>query len=129
MASKNDLEIQRVKSSTDKFGFVCGLFEQVVRTVGGLGALWIIFAGLKPFLASNPATINAMSALIEKINISNITGYFLAAAVGTGWLIERKGKKRAIKQKGKYQKMVEENDPYRSSSGLTSIGETPGGES
>ena len=42
-----------------------------------------------------------------------------------GRLEERRGKKRAIKEKGKYQRLVESKDSYRSSSGLTDTGETP----
>jgi hypothetical protein len=39
--------------------------------------------------------------------------------------LKEKEKIRAIKEKGKYQKMIESKDIYRSSSGLTNTGETP----
>jgi len=59
------------------------------------------------------------------LNFSNTTGYLLTGFTGIGWSIERRGKKRAIKEKGKYQNLAESKDSYRSSSGLTNTGETP----
>ena len=88
----------------------------------------IFFVGLQPFLKSNPEVIKSMAVVIEKINFSNITGYLLACGTGTAWYLERKGKKRAIEEKGKYQAKAEETDKYRSSSGLTITGETPRGK-
>jgi hypothetical protein len=41
------------------------------------------------------------------------------------WKRERNQKKRAIREKSRYQKLVEGADPNRSSSGLTDTGETP----
>jgi hypothetical protein len=128
MTDPNEIEIEKIRASTNKFSLVCGVIKHFISIGCVLASLKILFTGLQPFLTSNPEAIKAIALIIEKINFSNITGYLLASATGTGWYIERKGKKRAIHQKGKYQKMVESADSYRSSSGLTKSGETPGEE-
>jgi len=63
--------------------------------------------------------------MIDRLKLGSILGYF-------GWLLttlivfkERKGKRRAIREKKKYQAIAEEQDAYRSSSNLTDIGTTP----
>jgi len=88
----------------------------------------LIFLGLKPFLTASPDVIDAMARVIEKLNFSNTTGYMLSGGMGIGWYAERKGKKRAIRKKGEFQKMIEKDDKYRSSSGLTEFGDTPRGD-
>lgn len=128
MVTKNDIEIEKIKAFTERFHELCGIIKHLFSIVGVLFAIKIIFLGMLPFLSSSPDVINAMAVLIEKINISNISGYILAGGTSTGWYIERKGKKRAIQKKGEYQKLAEGNDNSRSSSGLTEKGETPGGE-
>jgi hypothetical protein len=90
-----------------------------------LAVYYFYFKLLEPFLNSNPASINAIASVIEKLNFSNWTGYLFGGGTSIAWSFERKGKKRAIKEKGKYQKMIESKDIYRSSSGLTNTGETP----
>jgi hypothetical protein len=128
MATKQDVELEKIKFSSEKFHAVCDVLKHLISAGAVLFAIRIIFWGLEPFLSSNPDTIKSIAVIIEKINFSNITGYILAAGTGSGWYIERRGKKRAIREKGRYQKIVESEDDYRSSSGLTKSGETPRGE-
>lgn len=128
MITQNDIEIEKIKALTERFHEICGIIKHLLSVGGVLCAIKLIFSGLAPFLSSSPEVISAIALVIEKINFSNITGYLLAGGTGTGWYIERKGKKRAIKQKGEYQRRAEGNDKYRSSSGLTTQGDTPGGE-
>lgn len=122
------VEIEKIRASTDKFYAVCDSIKHFVKIGGVVLSFYIIFKGLEPFLSSKPEVISAMGKIIEKINFSNITSYLVGSVGYTGWYLERKGKKRAIKQKGKYQKIAERNDEYRSSSGLTKSGDTPKGE-
>jgi len=125
MITKNDIELEKIKSSTEKFNTVFGAVKHLLSIVGVILSFKVIFSGIEPFLASNPEVIKSMAIIIEKINFSNITGYILTCGTSAAWYIERKGKKRAIEEKGKYQQQVEKNDEYRSSSGLTEIGDTP----
>lgn len=124
----NIVELEKIKSSTDKFNTVFNTINHFIKYGCIVFCFHVIFEGLKPFLSSSPEVINAMAKVIESINFSNITSYLISGALGVGWYYERRGKKRAINQKGKYQKMAERNDEYRSSSGLTKSGDTPKGE-
>lgn len=125
MSNKNDLEIAKIYSSTEKFHTFCDVVKHGMTLLTILGSIFLIFIGLKPFLAANPEAILAIAGVLDKLNFSNMFSYFLTGTAGTAWYIERKGKKRAIKEKGKYQKIIEKDDEYRSSSGLTRDGQTP----
>jgi len=52
-------------------------------------------------------------------------GYVAAIGTTSGWIYERRGKKRAIKALDGRRKQLEAGDPYRRGSGLTETGETP----
>lgn len=125
MANKNDLEIAKIYSSTEKFHVIFDTVKHLMTLSAVLGAIYFIFFGLKPFLTASPDAIIAIAEVIDKLNFSNVTAYFVTGSASVGWYIERKGKKRAIIEKSKYQKMVEQRDEYRSSSGLTNDGQTP----
>jgi len=116
--AKEDRKIERIRLWT-------GLVKYGISWLAVVGAIYIIFAGLKPFIGQTPEAISAFASFLAKLNFGNITGYVLAGGFGLGWMLERKGKKRAIRKKGELQKSAENNDAYRSSSGLTSTGGTP----
>ena len=59
--------------------------------------------------------------LLATLGIVSIIAVFSLVA----WRFERKGKKRAIEEKQKFQKIAEYSDAYRSSSCLTEQGDTP----
>lgn len=125
MSESKSIQIERIKSGTEKFRLIVGLLSHISTILGVVVAIWVIMKGLEPFLYSDPDTINAMAVVLDKINVSNISGYIVATFTSCAWYMERLGKKRAIKEKGKYQKIAEQNDEFRSTSGLTETGETP----
>ncbi len=124
--SKHDVDIARINTGAAKFGS----FMETVRHLSGrattLAAIWMFFDGLNKVIAGrDAATIDAVSRLVAEMKLGSVMGYAIAAVCGAGWYFERKGKKRAIREKSRYQAMVEQDDPYRTSSGLTETGETP----
>lgn len=119
------VKIAEIEASTEKFHAFCGLIKHAFSIIGFIFSVYIIFEGLEPFFKSNPDSIAAMSLFIEKLNISNVTGYVLSAAFGVAYTIERSGKKRAVQKISDLTQKVEANDAYRSSSGLTKEGNTP----
>ena len=123
--NKDEVEFARIYASAQKFDAVCGLIKHLISVCGGVFAIYLIFKGLVPFLTANPDVISAMALVIEKINVANVTGYIVGAGAVTAWAVERQGKKRAIKEKGRLQKLIESTDNYRSSSNLTQTGDTP----
>lgn len=123
--NKNEFEVKKAIVEAQKFDTSVGLVKHVATLGAAVWALQIIFDGIKPFIGQNPEAIAAFAKLVAAINPSNITGYFLAAICGLGWRLERTGKQRAISKKSELQKQLEAGDKYRSSSGLTDIGQTP----
>lgn len=125
--NKNEFEIKKAIVGAQKLETWVGLVKHIATLGFAVWALSIILDGLKPFIGQSPDAIAAFAKLIDAINPSNITGYFLASICAVGWKIERKGKQRAIKKKNEYQQIIESGDTYRSSSGLTKTGQTPTG--
>ena len=119
------IRLAEIEASTAKFHEICGLIKHVFTILGLLFAIYLILEGIKPFFEYNPEAINAMSNFVDKLNISNISGYVLSAGLGVAYKLERNGKKRAVKEMAKLQKQLEGSDAYRSSSGLTDEGNTP----
>lgn len=127
--NKYDFEIAKATISASKFEAVFGVIKHFLTLSAALGALYIIFEGLAPFIGQNPEAILAFAKLMEAVNPSNVTSYFIATILGVGWYGERSGRLRAIKQKSALQKENESGDAYRSTSGLTETGQTPEGDS
>jgi hypothetical protein len=135
MAKKSEEELKlkvelkriEVSASVKKFGQICTTIKYIFGVICVLGSIAIIMYGIQPFSGSNPESLNAIAHIIKNINFLNSSSYVMAFMFGGGWYFERRGKKRAIAKKGEYQKKVEQNDLYRSSSCLTESGDTPEG--
>ncbi|MDD2914065.1 MAG: hypothetical protein PHP70_01970 [Gallionella sp.] len=123
--NKNEFEIRKALIGAQKIEAWVGLAKHALTLGTTLWALKIIIDGLTPFIGQNPEAIEAFAKLVAAINPSNITGYILAGVCGVAWKLERKGKQRANSEIGKLHKILQADDKYRSSSGLTEIGQTP----
>lgn len=126
--NKLDLELAKIDSSNRRWEASFGFFRILAQVIGAVLSVRIIMDGLRDIAQSNAASITALAKLAEAINIGNVTSYFLVGVMGIALWREKKGKKRAIREKSKLQKQVEEQDAYRTSSGLTETGDTPGAE-
>lgn len=90
-----------------------------------LVAIWFIMAGLIEIAAKAPEQINALSSVVAAMRLYDLLPWSISCITGVALVYERRGKKRAIKKASKLQKLVEANDPNRTSSGLTETGDTP----
>lgn len=101
------------------------ILSLLIRTVGFLAVTWIIVDGLK-FIATNaPEQIGALAKVVDALRLYDFLPWCVSCITGTAWLHERKGKKRAIKEKSRLQKIIEADDPDRMTCGLTETGDTP----
>jgi len=124
--SKNELEFEKAKLAAQKFERVVSLTAHIVTIGGILGSIWLVFQGLQPMVTGqSPEAIVALARVVDAFNIGSVSGYMWGALATGAWWFERNGKKRAIREKSRYQQKVEENDPDRTSSGLTATGGTP----
>lgn len=123
---KNDLEYAKAQFSAQKFDGVVQLLRTILLAVAGLVGIWLVFDGLHKVIAGQtPDGISAFAKVVEALNLGSVLGYIWGGGATIGWMRERKGKKRAIGEKSRFQKLAEKNDPGRSSSGLTETGDTP----
>lgn len=99
MRSNKNIELAKIEASTEKFHAVCALLKHLCSIIAAVFAIHLMLQGLKPFFESSPDNITAMANFVDKLNFSNITGYVLSGIFGAGWLIERKGRKRATTAK------------------------------
>jgi hypothetical protein len=127
--NKNELKLAEAQIEARKFDQKMALAKHTVTMGAGSGALWIIFDGLSRILFNQSATeIDAVARVLNVLNVGSLVGYVFGGGMFIAWRRERTGKKRAIREKSKYQKLAESGDPNRRSSGLTETGETPSEE-
>lgn len=122
--TKNELEAQKISADAQKFGKKLDLAKYCLGCISVIACFWIMFSYTEKILYSRDANfVSAVAKVIESMHLGTILGYLLACFSTAGWALERSGKKRAIREKSKYQKRSEGID--RTSSGLNEDGSTP----
>ena len=120
------LELEKLRHEADRFRQSMELIKYVLSCVTFAGSLWLIFEGIAKIIArQDPAGIIALAKVLESIHIGSVLGYLFGFAGIAAWKAERAGKKRAIREKNKFQKLAEQRHPNRSGSGLDEVGHTP----
>lgn len=127
--TKTQVEMAQIEANKEKFVSSVRLIKHLITVLGAVTAIFLCMTGLENIAKTAPESINALANFVDKLNISNIVLMVTTAGASAGWYRSERGRKRAIKEKSKYQKMVEKDDVYRSSSGLMETGETPEFES
>lgn len=122
---KNEFELKKLVIASDKFSKILGLIQHIFTLSAVVFTIYIIMVGLEQIVKSRPDSLNALAVVIEKLQISSIIGYVVAAGTTLGWVYERKGKKRAYKKLAERRSDTEQNDPYKGSSHLDENGHTP----
>jgi len=123
--TKHELELKKLMIESEKFRQVLGLLKHVFTLVTVAGCIYLIFSGLTEIAKASPASLSALSQVVEKLNLSSVLSYIIAIGGVTGWVYERSGKKRLLKGVTENRKGAEVNDPFNGSSGLTETGDTP----
>jgi len=124
--NKNEYNLNVKRLEVEKFKYWIKLGTHFISACAWVGTIWLLFTGLAPILKGMDADqISAIAKVFETFRIGSVAGYVWGMVATTGYLIERHGKKRAIKKKAKYQSQLEAMDPNRSSSGLSEVGHSP----
>jgi hypothetical protein len=122
----SDVEFARIREGGLQFRQKMELAKHLISCLTCLAALWLIFDGLARIIdKQNPDGLSALAKVIEAVHIGSILGYIFGVGAVAAWHRERNGKKRAIREKSRYQKLAERNDNGRSSSGLNDTGDDP----
>lgn len=91
-----------------------------------VGAItFYLLYSINSYLTHEAEKLDAIARILEMLKFDRIMPWLAASAATVGWIKERKAKQRAISKKAEFQGIAEQNDSYRSSSGLTTIGTTP----
>ncbi len=86
---------------------------------------YIIITSFRDVAIHAPEQMCQIVKIVDALSLDRWIIGAIAAVTSTGYIYERKGKKRAIREKSKLQKRLENNDPGRTSSHLTETGDTP----
>jgi len=123
-ATADVAELERIKLQRMERCYV-PLAQSALKYLAVLGGIWLIFRGLAPMFSNSPEQIGAMAKFVTALRPGSMLGYIWGGLMTGGFMLERRGKRRAIKEKNKYQNIVEKNDFQRTSSGLNEDGSTP----
>lgn len=131
-----DVEIARIQAQVSIE--LKGIDLEITRSNGRWESVKVIGSVITGILALMGAIVPALLAWKGDLKVSipqSCLWYFLLAStfifliiaivLFISWRLERSGKKRAIEEKQKFQKIAENSDAYRSSSCLTTQGDTP----
>ena len=69
--------------------------------------------------------VSALAAVVKALDLKTWLPYIGWGVTGAAWMVTNQMRKRAIRKKAALQKLVDGNDPGRTSSGLTPSGDTP----
>lgn len=123
---KNELEYARIRAGADRYRETVQLIKFFIGCLACAASIWLIFEGLSKVIGNQDADgITAFAKVIEALKIGSILGYIFGAGAVAAWKVERTAKKRAIREKSRYQKLAEKADVNRTTSGLSETGDTP----
>jgi hypothetical protein len=123
--TKQEQELKLAEIGVQKLQIWLSIPRLVFICLTLLGSIYLIFEGLKPVISQNADAITAFAKVIEALNLGTILSWSISGLASVGYVIERKGKQRAIREKARYQKEAESLDGYRSSSGMNETGTSP----
>ncbi len=123
--NKNQLEMAKLQIKAERYGATLSLVKSCVTNGCILGGVWMVVAGLKDITMSNPAGITAVAGLVKSLELSTWLGYIWGGVATGGYMLERKGKKRLLRTYAENRSAHEVSDPYRGSSGLNELGDSP----
>lgn len=123
--SNNDLEAHKIAASIQKWTIIKDVIVLIIKMATVIACVYLIMTSLIALSDRNPEAIGSIAKVVESLGLSDIVLYIVSASgVAYGYL-ERKGKKRAISKMAQYQYQLEQQDPYRGTSNLTSQGDSP----
>lgn len=117
----------RIEGGARRVATICDAIKHAVSLACIVGCLATIGWTVVEVSRAAPGSIRALAVFVRDWKLTEIVLVLGNVAWYGLYRKERRGKKRAIVRKSEYQKIAEASDPQRSTSGLTSTGDTPKG--
>ena len=123
--SDNNIEAQKIAASIQKWTISKDIILLLIKMLTVILCVYLIMTNLVSLSDKNPQAISSIAKVVESLGVSDIVLYIVTASGVAYGVLERNGKKRAIAKMAKYQYQLEQNDPFRGTSNLTSQGDSP----
>ena len=123
--TKTELELKKEILKFRRFEIVFDTIKTSIKGGVFIASIYFLLEGLEPFIGQGESLI---AKIVEELQLENVLSGVIFILLGGLYYRERKGKQRAIREKSHFQKIVQQSDPNRSSSGLTESGLTPSDE-
>lgn len=118
--SKEDVQLAMVRWES-----ASSIIKHSGTVLCGAFSVYCIMTGLAEIVKSNPESVSALAAVVKALDLKTWLPYIGWGVTGAAWMVTNQMRKRAIRKKAALQKLVDGNDPGRTSSGLTPSGDTP----
>lgn len=123
--NKNEFELQKLVVQSGNFSQVITFLKHLCTVGAIVFCIYLVMQGLVIIAKNSPESLRELALVIEKLNVSTWLAHLATVGAGTGWYLERRGKKRAYKKLGDRRAQKEGDDPYHPSSELDDAGHTP----
>ncbi len=125
MARKSEWNADQYEAQTARIEVWLNFLFRCIKIILPAGIVVYLIHSVNAYLEHGADKLTAVATIIESFHLTQIVATLAVGVAGIAWFRERKGKQRAISEKGHYQGLVEEGEVNRTSSGLTKIGTTP----
>ncbi|MBN6525314.1 hypothetical protein [Acinetobacter pittii] len=123
--SNNDLEAHKIAANIQKWTIIKDILFLLIKMGAVVWCIYLIMTNLVALSDRNAESISSIAKVVESLSLSDIVLYIVTASGVTYGYLERRGKKRAIAKMAQYQYQLEQDDPFRGTSNLTSQGDSP----
>jgi hypothetical protein len=131
MASRPNLnariEIIKLENAAKARSDIMQAVRHLITSIMVFGIFYIIMTSLVVISKGEAGALEQFSKVVSALSLDRITAYIFGTGSVVWGMVERKGRKNAIKRVGALSRKIEQGDAYKASSELTETGDTPGG--
>jgi len=120
--TKNDIEIQRIRSGAQKFTSVCDVIKTLLKSATFVALIVCCFNGLCKMIDSDVDKMELIAKILEQYKIKDVITISAASLFGVAWIMEKKRCGRLTKKSGEMRHRLEHNDAFKGRSGLDDYG-------
>lgn len=120
--TKNDIEMQRIRSGARKFTAVCDVIKTLMKSGTFIVLVVCCYMSLKKMIDADVDEMELFVKILEQYKITEIICVSAAALFGLGRVVEKRRSRQQIKINGALRHQLEHNDAFNGRSGLDDYG-------